>query len=53
MFSDETHRRLAIQSKYDTKNEILQPNNKKQLEAIKKALSSRFTLIQGPPGQFF
>ena len=28
----------------------IQPNNKMQLKATKKALSSRFTLIQGPPG---
>ena len=28
----------------------LQENNGKQSIAIEKALSSRFTLIQGPPG---
>ena len=32
------------------KNKPLPPNNKEQQTAIDKALGSRFTLIQGPPG---
>ncbi|XP_061168137.1 helicase with zinc finger domain 2-like [Saccostrea echinata] len=47
---DDAHVRLAKETKPDVMHESLQPNNEKQLEAIKKALSSRFTLIQGPPG---
>ncbi|XP_062574956.1 helicase with zinc finger domain 2-like isoform X2 [Saccostrea cucullata] len=47
---DDIHVRLAKQTKSDVMHASLQPNNEKQLEAIKKALSSRFTLIQGPPG---
>lgn len=47
---DETHCRLARQIGYDIKSKDMQPNNEKQSEAIKKALASRFSLIQGPPG---
>lgn len=47
---DETHCRLARQIGYDVKSKDMQPNNEKQSEAIKKALTSRFSLIQGPPG---
>lgn len=34
----------------DPRRKPLPKNNKKQQEAIDKALTSRFTLIQGPPG---
>ena len=34
----------------DVLDKNLQRNNEMQLKATKKALSSRFTLIQGPPG---
>ncbi|XP_045159228.1 helicase with zinc finger domain 2-like isoform X2 [Mercenaria mercenaria] len=34
----------------DPRRKPLPPNNKKQQEAIDKALMSRFSLIQGPPG---
>ncbi|XP_060566279.1 helicase with zinc finger domain 2-like isoform X2 [Ruditapes philippinarum] len=34
----------------DPRRRPLPPNNKKQQEAIDKALKSRFSLIQGPPG---
>ena len=45
---DQEHIRLAKENDVLDKN--LQRNNEMQLKAIKKALSSRFTLIQGPPG---
>lgn len=48
--SDETHCRLGRKIGYDVKSKDMQPNNEKQSEAIKKALASRFSLIQGPPG---
>ncbi|XP_061168135.1 helicase with zinc finger domain 2-like [Saccostrea echinata] len=47
---DDVHVRLGKQIRPDVIHDSLQPNNEKQLEAIKKALCSRFTLIQGPPG---
>lgn len=49
-FLDETRRTLAVQIGFDVMYKYLQPNNEKQLKAIKQALTSRFTLIQGPPG---
>ena len=37
----------------DPRRKPLPRNNKKQQEAIDKALMSRFSLIQGPPGKFY
>lgn len=56
LFTDDDHahiaelmdRDLAIPAENDVKP--LPINNLKQQEAIDKALGSRFTLIQGPPG---
>ena len=45
---DEKYVNLAKEN--DVLGPNIQPNNKMQLKATKKALSSRFTLIQGPPG---
>lgn len=45
---DEIRRTLAVPTGFDVMYKDLQPN--KQLKAIKQALTSRFTLIQGPPG---
>ncbi|XP_062574953.1 helicase with zinc finger domain 2-like [Saccostrea cucullata] len=47
---DDRHLNLGKLQDPNRFEEVLQPNNNKQSEAIKKALSSRFTLIQGPPG---
>lgn len=49
-FLDEIRRTLAVPTGFDVMYKDLQPNNEKQLKAIKQALTSRFTLIQGPPG---
>ncbi|KAL3868508.1 hypothetical protein ACJMK2_041309 [Sinanodonta woodiana] len=49
---DKDHQRLAkrIIDKEELNVGSLPKNNTKQLEAITKALTSRFSLIQGPPG---
>jgi hypothetical protein len=47
-------RDLYYDGDLENKGEACKPlprNNKKQQEAIDKAMQSRFSLIQGPPGK--
>ncbi|CAG2250009.1 unnamed protein product [Mytilus edulis] len=47
---DEGHYKLGIDSKPDCRYEGLVGNNTKQRNAIRRALTNSFSLIQGPPG---
>jgi len=58
LFSDRLHEHHASLLKRDLniktekeEDRPLPPNNPKQQEAIDKAMMSKFTLIQGPPGK--
>lgn len=49
-FSDQDHLRLCRSMSYEVDVQGFPENNTQQHIAIRKALNSRFSLIQGPPG---
>lgn len=51
-FFPDDHHLQAIQGVVDVPRDILFPNNASQEKAIRKALSSSFSLIHGPPGKY-
>lgn len=53
LLKDKDHMDLSRKIGADVTICGLAPNNTKQLKAIQGALSSRFSLIQGPPGMRF